>query len=600
MEAWNAKGMSGAAANLYDGIVDFMTTGQEGQVSMDRDASGRVNKAIPVRFLQEELEMDKRSFDVMKSLEIFGAMALNYKHKSNIEDKVILMQRLINESLEIQTDASGKQRSDEEGNLFNIKDGLPVLKKAVEHAIDAQLYGKRQEVEGKMKSTIPLTAAQLKRKVSLKAQLVKLDAKHELGKLSKAEHTKMTKPIHKQLEELEGKNLAWSNIANTFIQYTQFKGMGYNVSAAVANLGFGVISNLVHAAGNEDYTTRELFKANSMLMRSSTNFKDDKIKNLVDKFDVLFEVNEMQYSGARKHKTAWSAVSPLEMQRRTEFYAQGMTLVAMMLNKQMKVKDLNGRETTLFEAFDEKGNWKTEQYGPNTEWSGDIANKNEMKEFRKFRDRVIQVNKRLHGNYDPASYPLIKRYALGRLAMQFRSWMFEGFATRFEPLKYDEQLGREVKGRYRTITDVGVFKSLNAMIKIALSKKDGLSDLSPVDQANLRKNVREALIAISFAVLGALLAAGIDDEDDAKTKFLTYTLNRLHRIESDIYFFISPDEFQKMLKSPIPMVRTLIELQNLATDIVTFDPNTGEKLIKATPYLSQVPRFFKETQKLAR
>ena len=48
------------------------------------------------------------------------------------------------------------------------------------------------------------------------------------------------------------------------------------------------------------------------------------------------------------------------------------------------------------------------------------------------------MNKVNHGNYDPNSAMLIKKTVWGRAATIFRTWMFEGFNTRFAAFDYND------------------------------------------------------------------------------------------------------------------------------------------------------------------
>ena len=100
----------------------------------NKGITGSVNQRIPVRYLQE-ISAESKSLDLMKNLESFTMMALNYKHKSKVENKVLILQRLINEAAIQQVNAKGENLRDTEGNLYQVTEGETNLNKMVDHTV---------------------------------------------------------------------------------------------------------------------------------------------------------------------------------------------------------------------------------------------------------------------------------------------------------------------------------------------------------------------------------------------------------------------------------------------------------------------------------
>ena len=253
---------------------------------------------------------------------------------------------------------------------------------------------------------------------------------------------------------------------------------------------------------------------------------------------------------------------PYEIQRRTEYFIQGQSLVAQMMFT--KITDLKGKVRSLWDAYDDNGEWKTNEFGEAGEWSDKGLEAETDNKFTRFRDKAIEVNKILHGNYDVASPTIAKKTLIGRMLFQYRSWMPEGFAQRFQDARWSSQLGRMVKGRWRTLGTLGFVESLRVTSKALLGSKSAYSGIDEaVDVENMRKNVAEMKIAIALYALGVMLRAGVDDDDD--DNLMNYParllINQLWRVESDIYFYFSPATFKQILRDPIPVMKLYLDFE---------------------------------------
>ena len=621
IEKYISTGFRGARTGIWENFTDALSTQERGAVSADRDMrTGNINQRIPVRFLQDTDVSDK-STNMIKALEMFTLMSLNHKHKSKVEDKSLIMQRIVNEAIEQKLNSRSGIHKDTEGNLFQTTDGLVNLKKVVAHTINYSLYDNRREegaptgvvLTGNVKDSVKAT--------KLSAKISKINTQYKLGKITEEQHTAQTEPLQIELDELGGKNITTVDIADFTMKFTQLKGMAYNVFSASNNITFGLISNIMHAAGGEDFSIKEAATAYRMMLASTSKSlgldragvasdSAKKINALMEKFDVLAEVDEAAYNGKRRTKSSQllAKFSPYEMQRRSEYFVQGQNMVARMLNE--KVKTSEGVETTLFEAFDDNGDWKTDVYGENPGWDGSIDNEGDMGDFRTFRNRLIQLNKRIHGNYDPNSFPMAKRVMMGRFASQFKSWFAEAVALRFEPQRWDDQLGRNVKGMYRTIGQIGAMETLRSYLKIGIGKKDGLSHLSPIDQANLRKSFTELAFIVAINIM-ALTVLGLSDDDDDKNE-RTLILNQLYRLESDLTFFMSPSSFDRVLSNPVAAIRTYTDLEKAFMHSARYIMEDGEtdgrknlegddvfnKIMKAFPITNQPGKIHTQIDKV--
>ena len=517
--------------------------------------------------------------------------ALNYKHKTKVEPKILIMQRLINEAAEQKLNNQGGRATDGKGRLYKVKDGLPMLKGAVEHAIKATLYGDKRN-EGESTGVIlTKNVIDSPRATKLNKQIQRLNRKAALGYITTEEHTAKVEPLQEELTALGGKNVNVVDLADAAMKITQMKGMAYNVFASTNNITFGLISNMTQAFGGEDFTVKEARRAYTIMLNStmkSAGVKNDtsvKVAALMEKFDILFETDDTAYNGGKVQKAGVSRFTPYEMQRRSEFFVQGQLMVASMLNK--KVKTLDGVETSLFEAFDTNGEWRTDVYGESKGWDGDIDTEGDLGEFRKYQEYLIELNKNVHGNYDPASFPWAKRFMFGRLGLQFKSWLAESLLRRMGAEEYNNALDRNTKGYYRT-----AFENPRALLKVALMRKDGFEGMSAVDQANLRKAMVEAVVILSSMALGLMMKhLGDDDEEDkAMTNVL---LNQIYRVESDMTFFLSPSSFNRIASNPIAAIKAFLDVETAFDNAAAYilqDEDDGRKAVSGTKVLKSIAK----------
>jgi hypothetical protein len=631
LETFTTNGAKAGVGGLYANFVESLSEPDNVMVSADRDVkTGALNKRVPIRFLQKG-DPENQSKDIIKALELFALMSLNYKHKTNVEDKALLMQRLINEAAEQKTTSSGESKRDALGNMFRIygTGAMANTNTAVEHAINAALYGERR---AKGASTGILVAKeglkQSKKATDLNRKIKQLRKKYNMGQITEEEYEAQAGPLETELEAMGARNITSVDVADFItsvdvadfmMRVTQLKGMAFNIFSAGVNMSYGVMSNFIHAAGQEDFTTKQAMTAwRIMLAATGKSLGVDRMgigSDTSKKINALMKGNTKSREVAKSTSSKLMKLSPYELQKRAEYFIQGMTMVAKMLNTEVQGK--NG-PMNLFDAFDVNGEINEEKFGKDLmrEWSGDITDKSQMVKFKKFRNATIQLNKRLHGNYDPNSLPLAKKYILGRVALQFRSWLAEGIALRFEAGTYDKQLDREVKGMYRSIYDVarseGLFAPIKYFIRVGLRNKDGLQSLSATDRANFKKVLSELTWKLSLTLLGLLIThmAGDDDDEDAKTRNIL--INQINRVYGDLTFYTNVKSFEAVLSNPIPLMRTINDAQKAmgATiqyftqddDIDGRSEMTGEKLImkymKALPYFNQVPKWKAQMSKI--
>ena len=185
--------------------------------------------------------------------------------------------------------------------------------------------------------------------------------------------------------------------------------------------------------------------------------------------------------------------------------------------------------------------------------------------------RIEQLVKKTQGNYSPNAPMLAKKSTVGRLLMTYKSFMPEGFATRFEARKKDRLLGIEVEGRYRAYKNLGFRNSLDTLHGIFMERfmnKDKLSDKN-IDKLDL-ENMRRNFVEIQWGLLSltlSLMATAMIEDDDKKEFGIRHAINALNRLQQDITMYNNPTDIMKLLDNPVPALSYLKQVAKL-TEVV--------------------------------
>ncbi len=540
--------------------------------------------------ITDRLAQDQ-DYDLAKILRVYALTTLAYKHKSKIEDSILLTQNILNNQKELNRTGTGKVQYDNvtgEVSAKNPEHSFTNTKKQYDSFVD-NFYGVLKKEEGKTDQKI-LTKTEKADKATIKAQLTELEELFNKGEIDGEDYGHYKAVLETQLEEMGG-YAVWSKRGDNVLKWVQLVKMGWNLPSSVANIGFGFISNYIEAAGGALYTTKQLTESyrlvgHSVLKNGTFNkFETEtaqKIRSVMDNWDVLkdasHELFESPFDVSLHKEFKW--LSPYNVTQRTEYVNQAPLLLAMMMNTKIEHE---GKTINLWEGYNKKGEWDSEKYG-------EIPTDKIAPIVKNLRHKVDQLNKMNHGNYDPISVLGIKSHLLGRAISQFRTWMFEGWAVRTEGYKVDPLLG-ERKGRYRSAADFfkehgagtttkavlqGLVRSgsFKALLKNADFDQYNTDNLKDVDIANMRKLMSEALMYVglytSYLILRSI-AEDLDDEEDKKTKFLVNTLiNQGSRLKTDIIFYLNPAEFKNLLKDLIPATSVIVDATKFIGSVSDF------------------------------
>lgn len=552
-------------------------------------------RQIPIDYIDRDMEktpLETRSKDIPRVLEVFGMMALHYKHFSDARDSIDMGEAIL-QKLD-QARAAGTTQMEVNGKIVSVNDGLKNTLEAVRYMKDYLVYRKARQLEGrsdmKLYSLNPVKQIKSSNRVKeLLAEREKIYDQIMNGEIDPEEGVKLLAPIDAELKTFDGLRIYGSKLGDKLITINQLKTLSYNPFSGLANMTFGVVSAAIHANGGRDYSWKDLGAALRMMMHSTAKWVTfgskeslmaEKILAIMDRTGVVGDVVDSRYGkiDIRDRKAAWRhAVNPYNWMRSGDYFMKGLTTMAMLLHDKVKVTEGGvEKEVSLWEALDQDGKWDSKRFGERKDWySEDVK---EQKSWDQFRNKAVRVNMIIHGNQDKTSPKLANKFILGRLLGQFRmSWLPEGWYSRFQKEHFDIQLDREVKGRYRTISQLGfggyimtTLKQLYSVIgKIdpytGQTRLDGKA-LTETDRENMRRNFAELAFVTGILGMVVMTRAAASDTDDEKTAArYRLLMNMLIRNKQDLEFYASPQVFSTVTRDVIPAANVLKDFGKFLT-----------------------------------
>lgn len=554
-------------------------------------------RRLPIDYVdkdEQKTPLETRSRDLPRVIEAFGMMAMHYKHFSEAKDGIDMGEAIL-QQLD-QARSTGATQMEVGGKLVTVQDGLKNTLEALRYMKDYILYRKARKLEGKsdmmLYSLNPVKQMKATSEVKrLLAERTSVEEKFSSGEMDPEEAIAKLGQLNEELKQYQGTRIYGSKLGDKLITVNQLKTLSFNPFSGLANMTFGVVSAAIHANGARDFGWKDLGASLKIMMNSTAKWVTlgsaesataEKILAVMDRTGVIGDIVDSHYGkiSLRDNKAAWRhAINPYNWMRSGDYFMKGLTTVAMLLHDKVKVTDKGtGEEKTIsmWEALDHEGKWDAAKYGENKGmYSEDVQ---EQKDWDKYRNKVVRVNMIIHGNQDKTSPKLANKYILGRLIGQFRmSWLPEGWYSRFQKEHFDIQLDREVKGRYRTIQQLGfggyVLTTLKQAYSIigkldpysGVSRLDG-KPLSETDRENMRRNFAElGFVAGIMGMVVATRALASDTDDESTAARYKLLMNMLIRNKQDMEFYASPQVFDTVTRDIIPAANVLKDFGKAVT-----------------------------------
>lgn len=563
------------AQSGFSGIVNFKSYAEHfeakeyGEIGQTDPETGKPVLRIPIAFSTENRSYNKltgewtydstnQSKDLGNVILLVAGMAENHKNMSEIESDANVLLHLLKSRETIATNPSGNLLVDKVTNelskFVNSTDEVGQLQGYIEHYI----YGK---------------------KYSHGDKTFKVGDKNYSG-------------------------LAMYKAASNLLTA---KALSFNPISIIANAVGGKLNTLMLGAGNRFFRTRDYITALSEIRKNPKKFK-----GLVDYFEIIdgdninFKAKEKsihKFSKHLNHETLFIG------QKAGDAGTKWGILVAMA--KKYKVE--NGKIVRIGEKED----------SPSLYDSIKIVN-NEIKfegvdndaELEKFRNITLSVINSILGTGNANDIRLASRSVMGQMLLTFRSWMPRTFDTRYSELRKNHTLEVWEMGRYRSffneifkpnflttlqqvVTGFGTFgigndvrnttvEHAKVLYAEAVAKNPILEiteqEYIELHMSNLRASMIELYLMIAMMSLIMLAAPDDDEKQSDLSGGRRLAIRLLDRFNMELLTFINPEEFNKLVKNPIPLTRWYSDVTNLTSTVFKegLEEVTGDESLTKT------------------
>lgn len=490
-----------------------------------------------------------KSTDLGQSLLLFMEGVYRYQELSVIENTINHIRTQIKNSEEVRVDALGNV-IDDPTKVSSKKNPAKQVSELFDYYVDAMLYNKYRKAEG---------GFELKGNGFTQA----------LGLLKKGDSRKVS----------------YAKLADGVVRYTGIRNLAGNLFAPLVNLLGASANQYMTGFGGLYYSNKDLAKAQSLLTAGKAGLTEEgvKLRMIIDWLGVDREKVQRDIFGKmskNKLEPILEKYNGMTLFRESEILLVESGAGAMILSDKYNIK---------MEDFDVV--------------QGKLVLKKEFTPLEKemFRQKVLKVNQSNIGAMNSDDVILAKKWIVGRMLMQHRSWLAPLAYKRWGAKRYDYILEKEIEGRYRV-----AYRALKFIIGKGYSK--GMEALSPEEVAYAKEAFAELMLVVGTGMLLFALK-GVDDEEK-KEAWYKYTNTVSNRLFGELFFFMDPtgaSQFQILL-SPAATTSTVQEFGKLMRDSwrevaadMYDDPETirekakpTKRIIKMTPGLGQAQRFIDE------
>lgn len=548
-------------AGLKNSFTDMFEARSREEFGQLNKLTGEFEYSVPI-YYTNELEANLKSTDLGKVLALFGNMAINYKHMKEVEGSALLLREGLKDSKELVV-VDGKM----EEKLMSA-DTIELMNEYINYYV----YG------------------------------IKVNTKDKTV-------------------ELNGKEISFNKTFDSLLKYNSAVALGFNIISASANLLGGFANSSMIAARGRFFNRKQLLKGSALL--SSGPQVNPKAYSIINYFDIMQEdkvFREANNLSVSKTVGAFTLDRLYALQRGGDWVIQNSILLAMSQSHTIengKIVSLKGKpEGTkslleLVEVKDDKLNLK------------DLITEEEYIKFRNKTQRLVETALGMSTRENVSRY---KMGIWGKALMQFRNWIPKMAEERFGDIGFDESLEIYTKGKYISfaqnlgttnflplisdlITGLGTntIERAKELYKKELIKNPTLKiteeEFIELHIENVKAMMEELRILLAFAATIAAINYSFDD-DDEKSAYSKKVMQLADRAFNEVSFFLLPSSFTEILKSPIPVMRTVLNTGNLLNHLFVKEiPGQllqDEELMKKGKPLKYIHRTFPITNEWER
>jgi hypothetical protein len=524
-------------------------------------ATGKQKRTIPILYMtplrdsEGKIDPSRKSFDLGRNLLLFANSVYNYKHASEMESKIATLREVVSTQKSLALDQSGNVIKNALGKTVKVLGENSALN-VIDKYMDYYLYG------------------------------------HKLQGIDKK-------------FEIKGKTYSSSKAIGKLISHYSLKTLSLNPISAFANLGGATSNAFMTGKKGKYYTNKQLRGA--IIDITKRDKKSGAFAEFFDPYqdDMNFRrANDMSVNKLSK----WLTVDNLMiLQRSTDEFVDKS--VAIAAGKNYGINPENGRVQRLSRL--PKGTKSLLDLATIQDGKLKIEGLTEDG-YNQFRSIVKHVTGNIKGTTSKESINLVQTTILGRVLMQFRSWLPQLVQERFRDPKYNNNVDEIELGRFRVaageILTKGFLPASKAFMKEFfvggfgksayklnqdatderfnefLKNNPSVLKKYNYDLASLKAVYEEErfgqmrafaaeLRMYSVLVLGLMAMAG-DWDDDDEPDYKAYAATRamykaLDRLSLELGFFVSPSEGIQLMNKPVAIMAYIGEVQNLIENTVT-------------------------------
>lgn len=353
------------------------------------------------------------------------------------------------------------------------------------------------------------------------------------------------------------------------------------------------------ADGNVKIVSFEMFKREKEL-EALMIVLNEKERDAYDKFfnDILADENRRaNYNMFNDNVITDFIRTHLTKERMIEFVKKRKELMKEAKKKFEELPDVYSQ----FELVDDYANLKAD---------ADI----ELKDFAKLVEKVIKVNKKVHGVYDKIGAAKIENEWWGGVVMQFHKHLYPGFKKRYRRHGYyDEVLETIEKGAYNSLMqfintpyhltkykrsqeELDTLQAIQEYCKNAINFithiKLNYNLLSENERANIRRAYAD-FVYTGAAVVSAIALTAIagGDKDNEESIWYNLLMYQADRLASEAFAFTPiglASEGEKLWSSPVAIWQSGDDLlKGLAFGVQTLIDNGFEEEYKTGRYAGE-------------
>ena len=375
------------------------------------------------------------------------------------------------------------------------------------------------------------------------------------GNMKKDQGTVKTTAILDKDGNVTGYNyIHGSHIADFGMKYNSLLRIGLNPINAITNLIIGDLGNIIEGFGNRFYSLTNLKDASNIFFKDVMK-EDSDLNKWRELIGPLQEYDD--YEGIKQESTSKNIFTKENIekimfapQKGGEIWLQNRTMIAMLIKDGLMNPD-----------------------GTSTPKGVSIS----KVDLQRLRNKIHDVNDKIHGRYSARDAAAITQNVLGRMALQFKKWIPAAIESRFEAYSFNNDLGMEVEGRY-----IVGFRLMVRALKGDLKALQA-GNMTELELYSMRKNLAELTLALGTILMFAALGSFGDDDDELKKNpYYKFTMDQLNRVSGDLLYFVNPVSATELVLKPIALAKTTSDLLHAVIAIPHIFNAQGKKDIYAS------------------